>query len=59
MEKGHNVGISIEGTKKTSLCVTLHPSVLNPPPYNNTKDYKGDALDKTLDSHTPYSDFLK
>ena len=35
MEKGDNVGSSIEGTKKTSVCVTPHPSVLNPPPYNN------------------------
>ena len=38
MEKGDNVGSSIEGTKKTSVCVTLHPSVLTPPPYNNKRD---------------------
>ena len=56
MEKGDNVGISIEGTKKTSLCVTVHPSVLTLPPYNNKRDYKGDTQEKTLDSHSLDSD---
>ena len=56
MKKYDNVGRTIEGTKKTSVCVTPHPSVLTPPPYNNKQYYKGDTLDKTLDSHTPYSD---
>ena len=56
MEKGDNVGSSIEGPKETSVCVTPHLSVLNPPPYNNKRYYKGDILDKTLDSHTPDSD---
>ena len=56
MEKGDNVGSIIEGTKNTSVCVTPHPSVLTPPPYNNKRDYKGDTQDKTLDSHTPDSD---
>ena len=55
-EKGDMVGSSIEGTKKTSVCVTPHPSLKTPPPYNNKRDYKGDTLDKTLDSHTPDSD---
>ena len=32
MEKGNRVGSSIEGTKKTSVCVTPHTSVLSPPP---------------------------
>ena len=59
MEKGDNVGSSIEGTKKTPVCVTPHPSVLTPPSYNNKWDYKGDTLDKTLDSHTPDSDVKK
>ena len=59
MEKGDMVGSIIEGTKKTSVCVTPHPSVLNPPPYNNNRDYKGDTQDKTLDSHTPDSDVKK
>ena len=49
MEKGNNVGSSIEGTKKTSVCVTPHPSVLNPPPYNNNQDYEGDTQDKKLE----------
>ena len=35
MEKVDMVGSSIEGTKKTSVCVTPHPSVLTPPAYNN------------------------
>ena len=59
MEKGDKVGSSIEGTKKTSVCVTPHPSLKTPPPYNNKQDYKGDRLDKTLDSHTPDSDVFK
>ena len=44
MEKGDNVGISTEGTKKTSVCVTPYPSVLTPPPCNNKRDYKGDGI---------------
>ena len=32
MEKGDNVGSSIEETKETSVCVTKNPSVLTPPP---------------------------
>ena len=55
-EKCDNIGSSIEVTKKKSVCLTPHPSVLNPPPYNNKQYYKGDTLDKTLDSHTPDSD---
>ena len=56
MEKGDKVGSSIEGTKNTSVCVTPHPSLNTPPPYNNNRDYKGDTLDNTLDSHSPDSD---
>ena len=59
MEKGDNVGSSIEGTKKKSVCVTPHPSVLTPPLYNNKRDWKGDTQDKKLDSHTPDSDVKK
>ena len=59
MEKGDKVGSSIEGSKKTSVCVTPHLSLKTPPPFNNKRDYKGDTLDKTLDSHTPDSDVLK
>ena len=50
--KEAQVGSSIEGTKKTSVCVTPHPSVLTPPPYKNKQDYKGGTNDKTHDSHT-------
>ena len=32
MKEDDNVGSSIEGTKKTSVCVTPHQSVLTPPP---------------------------
>ena len=42
--KESKVGISIEGTKI--------PSILNPPPYANKKDYKGGTNDKTRDSYT-------
>ena len=38
------VGSSIEGTKKTSVCVTPHPSLITTPPYNIKWDYKGDTL---------------
>ena len=52
MEKVDKVGSSIEVYKKTSVCVTPHPSLKTPPPYNNKRDYKGDTLDMTLDSRT-------
>ena len=42
--KETKVGISIEGTRI--------PSILNPPPYKNKKDYKGGTNDNTCDSHT-------
>ena len=58
MEKGDTVGSSIEWSKKTSVCVTPHPSLKTPPPYKNKREYKGDTLDKTLDSHTHDSDFF-
>ena len=46
------VGSSIEGKKQTSVCVTPHPSVLTPPPYENKQYYKGGTNDKTHDSNT-------
>ena len=52
MEKGDKVRSSIEESKKTTVCVTPHPSLKTPPPYNNKRYYKGDKLDKTLDSNT-------
>ena len=55
IEKGDKVGSSIEGSIKTSVRVTPHPSLKTPPSYNNKREYKGDTLDKTLDSHTPDS----
>ena len=38
MEKGNKVGSSIERYKKTSVCVTPHPSLKTPPTYNNKQD---------------------
>ena len=56
MKEDDKVGSSIEGTKKTSVCVNPHRSGLTPTPYNNKQDYKGGTQDKTIDSHTPDSD---
>ena len=56
MEKGDKVGSSIEGSKKTSVCVTPHLVLKTPPKYINKRYYKGDTLDKTLDSRAKYSD---
>ena len=39
MNEDDKVVSSIEGTKKTSVCVTPHQSGLTPPPYNNKQDY--------------------
>ena len=52
MEKIDKVGSSIEGSKKTSVCVTPLLSLKTPPKYINKRDYKGDTHDKTLDSST-------
>ena len=40
MEKGDKIGSSIEGSKKTTVCVTPYPSLKTPPSYNNKRDYK-------------------
>ena len=56
MEKGDKVGSRIEGSKNTSVCVTPLLSLRNPPKYINKQDYKGDTLEKTLDSCAKYSD---
>ena len=58
MEKGDKVGSSIEGLKKTSVCVTPLLSLKTPPKYTNKRDYKGDRHDKTLDSSTKDTDVL-
>ena len=59
MEKGDKVGSSIEGSKNTSVYVTPLLSLNNPPKYINKRDYKGDTLDKTPDSHTKDTDVVK
>ena len=51
MKEDDNVGSSIEGTKKTSVCVTPHRSGLTPSPYKNKQDYKGDTQDKKIEAH--------
>ena len=56
MEKCDKVGSSIEGSKKTSVCVTPLLSLKTPPKYINKRDYKGDTQDKTLDSRTKDTD---
>ena len=38
MEKGDKGGSSIEGSKKTSVCVTPLLSLKTPPKYNNKRD---------------------
>ena len=52
MEKYDKVSSSIEGSKQRSVCVTPLLSLMNPPPFNNERDYKGDTHDKTIDSST-------
>ena len=59
MKKGDKVGSSIEVSKKTSACVTPPLSLKTPPKYIDKRDYKGDTLEKTLDSCTKDSDVLK
>ena len=56
MEKGDKVGSIVEGSKKTSVCVTPLLSLKTPPKYINKRDYKGDTHDKTLDSSTKDTD---
>ena len=56
MNEYDRVGSSTEGTKKSSVCVTPHQSVFNPPLHNNKQDYKYGTIDKTIDYHTPDSD---
>ena len=56
MEKGDEVGSSIEGSNQKSVCVTPLLSLKTPPKYINKRDYKGDTLDKTLDSRAKDSD---
>ena len=56
MEKGDKFGSRIEGSKKISVCVTPFLSLKTPPKYINKRYYKGDTLDKTLDSRTKYFD---
>ena len=56
MKEDDNVGSIIEGTKKTSVCVTPHQSGLTPLLYNNKKDYRGDTQYKTIDAHEHDSD---
>ena len=56
MGKGDEFGSRIEGSKKTSVCVTPLLSLKTPPKYINKRDYKGDTHKKTLDSRTKDTD---
>ena len=57
MKEDDNVGSSIEGTKKTSVCVNPHQLGLTPPPYNNKQDYNGGTQDKTIDYNKNVEDY--
>ena len=59
MEKDDKVSISVEGSKHTSVCVTPHPLLKNPPKYINKRDYKGDTHDETPDSSTKDTNIKK
>ena len=52
MEKYDKVSSSVEVSKQTSVCVTPHPLLKTPPPFDNKRDYKGDTHDETPDSST-------
>ena len=59
MEKDDKVISSVEGSKQTSVCVTPHPLLKTPPPFDNKQDYKGDTQDETPDSSTKYTNVKK
>ena len=59
MEKDDKVSSSVEGSKQRSVCVTLHPLLKTPPPFDNKRDYIGDTQDKTLDSSTKDTNVFK
>ena len=59
MEKYDKVSSSIEGSKQTSVCVTPHPLLNTPPPFDNKRDYKGDTHDETPYSSTKDTIFFK
>ena len=42
---------------QTSVCVTPHPLLKTPPPFDNKRDYKGDTYDETPDSSTKETNF--
>ena len=50
------LAVALKDQKNTSVCVTPLLSLKTPPKYINKQDYKGDTLDKTLDSRTKDSD---
>ena len=54
MEKDDKVSSSIEVSKQTSVCVTPHPLLKTPPPFDNKRDYKGDTHDEKPDSSKKY-----
>ena len=59
MGKDDKVSISIEGSRQESLCVSPHPLLNTPPPFDNKQDYKGDTHDETPDPSTKYNNVLK
>ena len=59
MEKVDKVISRVEGSKQGSVCVTPHPLLKTPPPFDNKRDYKGDTHDETPDSSTKYTNVFK
>ena len=51
-ETDDKVSSSVEGSKHTSVCVTPHPLLKTPHPFDNKRDYKGDTHDEKPDSST-------
>ena len=57
-KKVMKLAVALKYQKNTSVCVTQLLLLNNPPKYINKRDYKGDTLDKTLDSRTKDTDVL-
>ena len=54
-EKDNKVSSSVEVSKHEYICVTPHPLLKTPLPFDNKRDYKGDTHDETPDSITKYT----
>ena len=59
MEKDNKVSSSVEVSRQEFVCVTPHPLLKTPPPFDNKQDYKCDTHDETPDSSTKYTNVCK